>query len=209
VNGGNRSVTERLDTALYDKIKQYQKIFSDMVRVHVFNELLLEGGFDPIANPSEVGISDRCFFKFNEVDVDTQVKKETHIIQKYVSSLITIEEARILLGNNPEVDDDRLFSSMQVNSQIDMIKAQKATAQDMMSNMDGDKQQSSSGTQRNLPNNRKGPGNIVRPANQQGRRNSPDIKRRDSDLLSAVENLLEEEYTVIDIQESENSNEKN
>jgi hypothetical protein len=209
MNGGNRSVTERLDTALYDKIKQYQKIFSDMVRVHIFNELLLEGGFDPIANPAEEGISDRCFFKFNEIDVDTQVKKETHIIQKYVNSLISIEEARIQLGVDPSVDEDRLFTGMQAKSQIDMMKAQQQAAQPGSSNMDSDKQQSSNGGQRNMPNNRRGPGNTIRPANQQGRRNSPDIKRRDSNLLLAVESLLESEYTVIDIDESEKYNEQN
>jgi len=208
MNGGNRSVTERLDTALYDKIKQYQKIFSDMVRVHIFNELLLEGGFDPIANPAEEGVSDRCFFKFNEIDVDTQVKKETHIIQKYVNSLISIEEARIQLGVDPSVDEDRLFTGMQAKSQIDMMKAQQQAAQPGSSNMDSDKQQSSNGGQRNMPNNRRGPGNTIRPANQQGRRNSPDIKRRDSNLLLAVESLLESEYTVIDIDESEKYNEK-
>jgi hypothetical protein len=208
MNGGNRSVTERLDTALYDKVKQYQKIFAEMVRVHIFNELLLEGGFDPIANPTEQGVSDRCFFKFNEVDVDTQVKKETHIIQKYVNSLISIEEARMQLGIDPTVDEDRLFTGMQAKSQIDMIKVQQNMAQTNTSNSDSDKQQSSSGVQRNMANNRRGPGNIIRPGNQQGRRNSPDIKRRDSNLLLAVESLLDAEYTVIDIDESENCNEQ-
>jgi hypothetical protein len=208
MNGGNRSVTERLDTALYDKVKQYQKIFSDMVRVHIFNELLLEGGFDPIANPAEEGVSDRCFFKFNEIDVDTQVKKETHIIQKYVNSLISLEEARVQLGVDPSVDEDRLFTGIQAQSQINMMKAQQAATQPTAGNMNSDKQEPAKSGQRNLPNNRRGPGNSMRPANQQGRRTSPDIKRRDSSLLQAVENLLEAEYTVIDIDESETYNEK-
>ena len=91
MNGGNRSVTERLDVALYDRIKQMQKLFSEMVRLNIFNELLFEGGFDPISNPMESGDSDRCYFKFKEIDVDTQVKKENHVIQKYVSNLITLD----------------------------------------------------------------------------------------------------------------------
>jgi len=203
MNGGNRSVTERLDTALYDKVKQYQKMFSEMVRVHVFNELLLEGGFDPIANPAEEGISDRCYFEFNEIDVDTQVKKETHIVQKYVNSLITIEEARKALGIDPSVEEDGLFVSVQARVQIEMMKAQQEATAAKDVQKDGDKQDSSTGGQRNLPNNRRGPGNTVRPANQQGRKNSPDIKRSDINLLTAVESLLDSEYNVIDIDERE------
>lgn len=202
MNGGNRSVTERLDTALYDKVKQYQKIFSEMVRVFVFNELLLEGGFDPVTNPYEDGVSDRCYFKFNEIDVDTQVKKETHIIQKFVNSIITLPEARNELGIDAEYDEDTLFQSIQADAQLKVQAASQAMT-DVTKN--GDKQASSTGGSRNLPNNRRGPGNTMRPANQQGRKTSPDIKRTDAALLSAVENLLEQEYTVVytDNEESE------
>jgi hypothetical protein len=201
MNGGNRSVTDRLDTALYDKVKQYQKMFAEMVRVHIFNELLLEGGFDPIANPSEDSNSDRCYFKFNEIDVDTQVKKETHIIQKFTNSVITLQEARIDLGLDPEFDINNLFSSIQGQVQIDITKAQAEIAAPATNSMnvkkDGEKQKSAEKGQRNLPNNRRGVGNTVRPANQFDRKNSPDIKRSDSEILKAVENLLESDYNVI------------
>lgn len=197
MNGGNRSVTERLDTALYDKIKQYQKIFSEVIRVHFFNEILLEGGFDPIANPVLEGASDRCFFKFNEIDVDTQVKKETHIIQKYVNSVISLPEARVQLGMDPEFEEDMMFASLQANVQMKM----QAAAQDAA--LDADKQKSASSGERNLPNRRRGAGNVIRPTNQQGRRTSPDIKRMDPKLLSLVENLLEEDYNVVYTKEDE------
>jgi len=199
MNGGNRSVTERLDTALYDKVKQYQKIFSEMVRVHIFNELLLEGGFDPIANPYEEGSSDRCYFKFNEIDVDTQVKKETHVIQKFVNSVVSLPEARMELGLDPDFDEEVLFASIQANVQMKMQAQMQAQQQPGGTDVvkDGDKQQSSSGGARNLPNNRRGVGNSVRPANQSSRRTSPNIKRNDSELLTAVESLLEKEYNVV------------
>lgn len=202
MNGGNRSVTDRLDTALYDKVKQYQKMFAEMVRVHIFNELLLEGGFDPIANPTEDGISDRCFFKFNEIDVDTQVKKETHIIQKYTNSVITLPEARVELGIDPDVDVEQLFAAIQGQVQIDISKAQAEITADNQAKMmdvkkDGEKQQSATKGERNLPNNRRGVGNSTRPANQFSRKTSPDIRRSDSEILKAVENLLESDYNVI------------
>ena len=210
MNGGNRSVTDRLDVALYDKVKQYQKQFSDMIRLHIFNELLFEAGFDPIVNPVEETVSDRCFFKFKEIDVDTQVKKETHIMQKYANSLISLDEARVELGLDPEVDEENLFPSIQGRVQIDIAQAQAqiagqntaAKATDVKK--DGDKQASAPKGQRNLPSNRRGTGNSVRPANQNGRNNSPNIRRSDMSWLSAIENALEKDYNVVYTNEDEN-----
>jgi hypothetical protein len=200
MNGGNRSVTDRLDVALYDKIKQYQKIFAEMIRVHIFKELLLEGGFDPVTNPYEEGASDRCFFRFKEIDVDTQVKKETHIIQKYVSSMITLPEARSEIGYDPEYDMDELFASIQGEVQVNIATSQQQ-AKDAA--MNADKQQSAPQGQVNLPNSRRGAGNIIRPTNQNGRRTSPDIRRSDPSWLNMVENLLEQDYNVIYKKEKE------
>jgi len=191
MNGGNRSMSERLDTALYDRIKQFQKQFAEMVRLHIFNELLFEGGFDPIKNPLETDVSDRCYFKFNEIDVDTQVKKETHIVQKFVNSIITLTEARTELGIDPEVDQDDLFTGIQSAMQKDLIDAQQG-AQDATS----DKQGPAKSGQRNMPSRRRGAGNATRPQNQNGRRTSPNIKRSDNAWISTVENLLEEQYDV-------------
>jgi hypothetical protein len=208
MNGGNRSVTDRLDTALYDKIKQYQKLFAEMVRVNIFNELLLEGGFDPITNPMEDGISDRCYFKFNEIDVDTQVKKETHIIQKYVNNIIGLTEARIELGIDPEYEIDDFFASIQADVQMDIAKNQadivaKSQMKDVVK--DGDKQAPAPQGQRNLKSNRRGVGNATRPANQQGRNNSPNIRRSDLESLSVIENLLEKDYNIVYIDENKES----
>jgi hypothetical protein len=219
MNGGNRSVTDRLDTALYDKVKQYQKLFAEMVRVHIFNELLFEGGFDPVANPMNEGISDRCYFKFNEIDVDTQVKKETHIVQKYTNSVTTLSETRIALGLEAEIDESELFAAIQGKVQIEISKAQAENAASMQDNAqnqkvdqnndNSDKQNSAQKGQVNLPNKRKGPGNVVRPANQNGRKTSPDIRRSDLSWLGVVENLLESDYNVVYTDEQKDFNDGN
>ena len=195
MNGGNRSMSERLDTSLYDKVKQFQKQFAEMVRLHIFNELLFEGGFDPIENPLETSMSDRCYFKFNEIDTDTQVKKETHIIQKYVSSLITLTEARTEMGIDPEAQMDDLFSAIQTNQQKDIIDAQAAANPPAAPSTDNKEQPAKKGS-RNLPSNRKGVDNIIRPQNQSGKKTSPNIKRSDPDWINTVENLLQEQYDV-------------
>lgn len=200
MNGGNRSVTERLDVALYDRIKQMQKLFSEMIRLNIFNELLFEGGFDPISNPTESSTSDRCYFKFKEIDVDTQVKKENHIIQKFVSNLITLDEARLALGYDPDIDLSDTFAALQADIQIDVAKAAVKAQSDNQAPAPktSDGQKSATSGQRNLPSKRKGVGNAMRPANQNGRKSSPDIKRYDNNFLSVIESLLDKEYTVIE-----------
>jgi len=199
MNGGNRSVTDRLDTALYDKVKQTQKIFGEMIRLNIFNELLFEGGFDPTINPSIDGDSDRCFFKFKEIDVDTQVKKENHIIQKFVNNTITLSEVRLALGLSPDVDDTELYAGLQAKTQIDIAGAQAEISSqntpEEPKNSDG--QKSATTGQRNLPNQRKGAGNKSRPQNQNGRNSSPNIRRNDNKFLGVIENLLDKEYNVI------------
>lgn len=198
MNGGNRSVTERLDTALYDKIKQIQKIFGEMIRLNIFNELLFEGGFDPTLNPHLSGESDRCYFKFKEIDVDTQVKKENHIIQKFVNNTITLSEVRMALGLSSEVNDTELYAGLQARIQIDIAGAQaEISSKNPPEPKNTDGQKSAPPGQRNLPNSRKGPGNNSRPQNQNGRKASPSIKRNDNKFLTVIENLLEKEYNVI------------
>lgn len=204
MNGGNRSVTERLDVSLYDRIKQMQKLFSEMVRLNIFNELLFEGGFDPISNPMESGASDRCYFKFKEIDVDTQVKKENHIVQKYVNNLITLEEARLALGYDSDIDTSSMYAAIQGDIQVDIATATtKAQAKAQAANQPpdpktADGQKSAPAGQRNLPSKRRGVGNAMRPTNQNGRKNSPDIKRYDNNFLTVIESLLDNEYTVIE-----------
>ncbi|HJS83608.1 MAG TPA: hypothetical protein VJ742_12315 [Nitrososphaera sp.] len=211
MNGGNKAMTDRLDVALYDKIKTYQRYLAGMIKLRIFNEVLLEGGFDPITNPLAKGMSDRCEFKFNEIDVDTQVKKETHEMQKYTNNLTTSGETRLSIGHDPEVDEEDLLLGVQAR----LTPQQTEEGQPKISTKKGatypgggipspaaptpksksgtpqkpDAQTPSSGGARNLPNTKKRIGNQIRPANQFGRRTSPNI--RHSDDMSFIEEVLD------------------
>jgi hypothetical protein len=179
----NRSVTDRLDVALYDRIKTYQRYFAGMVQLNVFSELLYEGGFDPIITPSRAGISDRCIFKFKEIDVDTQVKRENHEIQKYSNNVQTLPETRLALGHDPSADEDQLLLGVTSRLAPQAMGTAAATSAPAAGKSPTakkpDAQPPSTGGSRNLPNPRKGTGNVARPANQHGRRSSPGIRRDD------------------------------
>jgi hypothetical protein len=211
-SGANRSVTDRLDIALYDKIKLIQSEVEDLVRLRIFNPLLREGGFDPLLTPHRDSVSDRCYMRFREIDVDTQIKRETHVIQKFSSNLTTFEEARIELGQSPDCDHKQLLMSMtaqvQTTQQEQIIKATPQQPKAMGTGADGkskfskpptpepvkpDAIKPSAGGTANQPNAKRGIGNKVRPANQHGRRMSPNVRHMDESMLNDIVELLGDE----------------
>lgn len=184
----NRAVTDRLDTMLYDRIKYFQKDFAELIRFHFFSEWLREGGFDPMVNPRLSGASDRCVFKFREIDVDTQIKKESHVLGKATANLQGIPESRLEIGREPDLDDADTMAALQAR----MVPQQAVTgggAGNGAGNGSGSsaklidttpaaasKQTPSSGGRPNPANIKKGAGNIVRPTNQYGTRTSPAVR---------------------------------
>jgi hypothetical protein len=100
---------------------------------------------------------------------------------------------------DPEYEFEELFSSIQGRIQSELMSQSQNNATNVK--RDGDKQQSAKSGQVNLPNTRRGTGNAVRPQNQQGRRESPNIRRSDSAWLSLVEDLLKDEDSVVYVKE--------
>lgn len=187
----NRDATDRLDTALYDRIKKYQRYFADAIRFYMFNEILMEGGFDPTDNPKEKGTSDRCTMRFSEIDVDTQVKKDANAINKATSGMQTIPEARMDMRMKPDMDEAQTVQAMQVRMQPDSAVQSK--------NKDGspgqpklvDTTPAAAKGQPNAKRHGKGASNIIRPTNQHGTRTSPNIRHEDDDWLREVVELLD------------------
>lgn len=224
MNGGNRAVTDRLDIALYDKVKSYQRYLRSMIEIQIFNELLLEGGYDPFVHPSLKSTSDRCSFEFNEIDKDSQIKVEANEVQKFAANISTLTETRLALGLKPEVDEEDLLMALTARftpqtSDPGQPKISTkpgatypgggapggtgATALPTGKATPGNKPdaaKSSAGGVPNLPTPSKGAGNIIRPSNQHGRRTSPDVRHMDDELLSSRpdETLLEEIVNLLD-----------
>lgn len=212
--GGNKSVTDRLDVALYDRIKMFQRYLEDMIRLFILNDLLIEGGYDPFLNPNDPNsVSDRVIFKYREIDQDTKIKKENHSLQKWQGNAITLPELRMELGDSypPEVDEAELFLALQSRLSPDTVTTTKsadgstspqqidttpASAQKpALTSAGGDKAAPSTGGRANQPNAaRRAIGNKDKPANQQTRRISPNVRRSDDkngDWLQELAELLD------------------
>jgi hypothetical protein len=171
----NRAVTERLDIGLYDKVKTYQRLFEGHVTLLMFNELLLEGGFDPYETPLLTSDADRVSMHFGEIDTESQVKRENNTVFKWVSNAITHEEMREELGLDPISPEEE----KRLQAQMILLPMQAMAA--MSRAPDGT---SSGQTQPKSPNQAKpkskstsssGAANKSQPRNQYGTRLAPKI----------------------------------
>lgn len=199
---GNKDLTDRLDVALYDRVKEYQRSFAESFRMYILDELLREGGFDPMPSPKHAGSQDRCTMKFAEIDVDTQVKKESHTLQKVTANLESIPEGRMAIGKPPELHDADTMSALQqrLTPTVQTVPGAKTATggtkpAKVIDTTPAAAQNPSTGGKPNQPNLKKGASNIVRPRNQHGARTSPNIRHSDDGWLSEMVDLIGDDFT--------------
>lgn len=103
----NKSTSDNMDNEFIDRVKAFQKIIEADVNEFMIKELLMEGGFDPVLN-----VVDMVYFKFNEIDVDMQIKLENQAIYKYEHVAITEDEMRQLIGLDPITDRSKMYTNL-------------------------------------------------------------------------------------------------
>lgn len=103
----NRSTSDNQAADLFDMVKEFQRTFGEQMQFDVVNEVLFEGGFDPVLN-----IDDEVLFFFEEIELDAKTKKENHIVQMFTQNVITHEEMRAAIGLDPVSDEGRLYFNM-------------------------------------------------------------------------------------------------
>ena len=117
--GGAKQDADSMEAQQHNTVKHVQRVFAIFMENFVINELLLEGGFNPIVN-----IDDVVKYEFNEISTDSRIKRENHEMLKFQSNLVTMEEARGALGLWQEVDEARLMSAMITQPQtLEQIQA--------------------------------------------------------------------------------------
>lgn len=103
--GGSKQDADSMEAQVHDTVKYIQRTMSTFIENYILNELLLEGGFNPIINPE-----DQVAYCFNEISLQTKVKVENHEMLKYQSNLISIDEARTNMGIRTDFDEKRLYA---------------------------------------------------------------------------------------------------
>ena len=105
--GGAKQDADSMEQQIHDTVKYIQRILSTFIEWQIINELLLEGGFD-IFDPIN-----RVEYLFEEISLETKIKKENHEMLKWQSNVTTFEEGRRRMGLRDIPDDEeRLFQRM-------------------------------------------------------------------------------------------------
>lgn len=117
--GGAKKDADSMEAQCHDTVKHIQKVISIIAENYILNELLLEGGFNPITKEEDI-----VQYEFEEISLDTKVKVENHEILKFQSNVTTLEETRRKLGKKESVDEKRLYANMiEKKSAIEQINA--------------------------------------------------------------------------------------
>lgn len=98
----NKATGDDMTAEMGDRIRALHKTFEAFFNAFIIKELLMEGGYDPVLNPDQ-----NVEFKFNDNDVDIEIKKQVHAIYKYEHNAITEDEMRLEIGMEPIPDGDR------------------------------------------------------------------------------------------------------
>jgi hypothetical protein len=97
-----RSTAEQLAADMHDTARGWQSFVSDALKWTIFFEFLYELNFDPLNYED-----DFVDLEWGEVDIDTKIKKETHVTQLFLQNVISEDEAREALGRKPLKDLER------------------------------------------------------------------------------------------------------
>lgn len=103
----NRNTADAMSDNKIDRIKSWQRAIESQINHYIFEELLIEGGFDPLINPDFA-----VLFSFNEIENEKRIALENHAIQKWNNNLSTFEETRLEIGHDPVADETRLKDNM-------------------------------------------------------------------------------------------------
>ena len=173
--GGSKQDADSMEAQVHDTVKHIQRVMSIFIREYILNELLLEGGYNPIINEEDI-----VNYEFEEISLETKVKKENHELLKYQSNLTSINESRRRMGmkDNPD-DENKLYKNyIETNARLKEIdrtaKHQMELAKQNAKNNESNSTGSSSSNGNKAPRSSKNssPNKAVtnnnRPENQHG-----------------------------------------
>jgi hypothetical protein len=151
----NKATADNMSRAMVDDVKDYQLIFAEFMTYYLVTELLLESGFarqggDILSEENMVN------FRFEEIDLEAQIKVENHKLNMYQGNGITESEFRAETGRDPIDDTER--EGMFVN----LVTAKEAEYKAKFSSKEGSVS------------------SVNQPSNQHGKRSGPRLTKPNS-----------------------------
>ena len=165
----NRATADALTTEMHDRAESYQNVISQDSELF-FDMLLEEGGFDTMDEFNKV------YLEFPELELETIIKKNSDIVNRWINNTMTSEEMRKELGTDKltEQQIQDLFVNVVSIPLVEAQAAAKAAAQPGTGSKAGTKKSSD---------------NKVRPANQHKKRSGP--KRKSESPLDSIDRYID------------------
>lgn len=157
----NRGTADALTTEMHDRAEAFQNRISLGAEM-LFDLLLEEGGFDIMDEENKV------FLEWPEIELETMIKKEAGIINKWINSTVTADEMRRDLGYDHLSDADKKEMFYEMVSK-ELLEAKTAVT--------------AAGAQSKSVDNK------VKPANQHGKRTGPK-RKSESPYSGLVEHFI-------------------
>lgn len=167
----NRSTGDNMTSEMADRIRAIQHVIEVFINEYIIKELLMEGGYDPVLNPEQI-----IEFRFNENELDSQVKRDTHHVFLYEHNAIDENEMRKELGRDPITDRSLMHQTL--------ITQANASFNSSLSG-NNPSPSSSSGSQGSAETNNK-----QKPTNQSGTKTSP--KKQTNHQEALAEGLIKD-----------------
>jgi hypothetical protein len=219
-DSANSSTANTLSKIAIQDVEALQKHIKTFVETYVIGELLAEGGYED----SLLDSNKMVYIKFGSVDKEEKSKEENQTIQLWLNNLISEQEARKRLGEQPVDSEYRNQTNYKLYTEpLALIKAMSAgsAASDALSKSESsnitaeaikkEEQRNEKMRKQTGPGIEKGNGaentsnSVSRPSNQFGTRNAPKFNKD-------IENLffeIKQGKKIIDILETLEKGSKN
>lgn len=98
-DGANKSTASTMSKAMMMDVEAMACIIKSFFDFYIINELLLEGGYDPI------DVDQKVYIDFGVIDKDEKRAQENHLVQTFHGNVRDINEVRKGLGVKPWTED--------------------------------------------------------------------------------------------------------
>lgn len=117
----NKSTADNQNSDLNDLVKDFQKRFQSQIQHTLINEILFEGGYDPVINPDDI-----VTFEFVEIEQAAKIARENHYINLFNNQAIDFPELRVRLGLDPTTDFSQFHFMLHSTNQSSTTPAENA-----------------------------------------------------------------------------------
>ena len=126
-DSSNRNTATALTKSFIEMARWFQDELEDQVQSTIIYEMLIEGGFD-ITDPANL-----VELYMPDIDIDTQIKKESHLINLFTSNGITHDELRQGMRRDPLLPEQEKRLSFNM-IQMPQLEAKNAISAKNISN---------------------------------------------------------------------------